>query len=269
MIKVSEVPHPCIQGFIMRFRIIVKGMPLLTYLKGLPGFLREYREIRRQAEISNKDFPFGPSYPCLEDRYAECGTAQGHYFHQDLLIANRIFLNHPVRHVDIGSRIDGLVAHVASFREIEVLDVRDLHLAIPNIRFTRADLSAKDFPLADYCDSLSCLHALEHFGLGRYGDPVNYNGHLVGWQNMHQMLKKGGKLYFSVPIGIQRIEFNAHRVFSMVNLLEMIEGRYRLDAFSFVDDAGNLIRNPVMSEENVSINFGCRYGCGIFELTKR
>ena len=30
------------------------------------------------------------------------------------------------RHVDIGSRLDGFVAHVASFREIEVLDIRPL-----------------------------------------------------------------------------------------------------------------------------------------------
>lgn len=252
----------------MRLRIIVKGMPLLTYLKGLPGFLREYREIRRQAAMSQQDFPFGPSYPCLEDRYAESGTAQGHYFHQDLLIAHRIFVNNPVLHVDIGSRIDGLVAHVASFREIEVLDIRDLTSPAPNIRFKRADLMVPDFTLTDYCDSVSCLHALEHFGLGRYGDRIDYKGHLKGWDNIHRMLKRDGKLYFSVPIGQQRIEFNAHRIFSMAYLLKMIEGRYRLDVFSFVDDAGNLIQNPALNEENIRGNFGCSYGCGIFELTK-
>jgi hypothetical protein len=31
-----------------------------------------------------------------------------------------------------------------------------------------------------YCDSLSCLHALEHFGLGRYGDPIDPRGHEKG-----------------------------------------------------------------------------------------
>lgn len=103
----------------MRFRIVVKGMPLFTYLKGMPSFLKEYSEIRCQARKSEENFPFGPFYPCLEDRYQESGNATGHYFHQDLLVANRIFVNNPIRHVDIGSRIDGLVAHVASFREIK------------------------------------------------------------------------------------------------------------------------------------------------------
>ena len=34
--------------------------------------------------------------------------------------------------------------------------------------------------LIECCDSLSCLHTVEHIGLGRYGDPVNCDGHLVG-----------------------------------------------------------------------------------------
>ncbi|MBU2026285.1 MAG: DUF268 domain-containing protein [Proteobacteria bacterium] len=253
----------------MRFRIIVKGMPLFTYLKGMPAFLKEYGEIRGQARRSGNDFPFGKLYPCLQEKDQESGVLAEHYFYQDLYVARKVFQNNPARHVDIGSRIDGFVAHVASFREIEVLDVRDLHLAIPSIRFTRVDLAAKDFPLVDYCDSLSCLHALEHFGLGRYGDPVDYNGHLVGWENMRRMLKKGGKFYFSVPIGAQRIEFNAHRVFSVAYLLHLMEKRYDIDAFAYINDAGDFISDAALDEASVRDNFGCRYGCGIFELTKR
>jgi hypothetical protein len=158
---------------------------------------------------------------------------------------------------------------VASFREIEVLDVRDLHLAIPNIRFTRADLTAKVFPLVDYCDSLSCLHALEHFGLGRYGDPVDYNGYLIGWENLNKMLIKGGKFYFSVPIGTQRIEFNAHRIFSMAYLLNLIEKRYDIDSFAYINDAQEFITGATLDKTSIGDNFGCRYGCGIFELSKR
>jgi SAM-dependent methyltransferase len=250
----------------MQFRVIVKGTPLSTFLRYLPAFLREYREIRRQAVPG--DFPFGSFYPCLEDRRQESGTARGHYFHQDLLVAGRIFQNNPVRHVDIGSRIDGLVAHVGSFRQIEVLDIRELQSPGENICFRQADLMDRDFAWVDDCDSVSCLHALEHFGLGRYGDRIDYRGHLTGWENINRMLKAGGKLYFSVPIGPQRIEFNAHRVFSMSYLMKMIEGRYRLDAFSYVNDAGDLVRDPEMTVHAVDNSFFCHYGCGIFELTK-
>jgi hypothetical protein len=254
----------------MHFRISVKGMPFLVFLKNYPSFLREYAEIRRQAEKAGGDFPFGKLYPCLAERDEESGVVAEHYFLQDLLVAQKIYqANSTSRHVDIGSRIDGFVGHVASFREVEVLDVRDQKLDIANIRFTRADLTAEVFSLTDYCDSLSCLHALEHFGLGRYGDRLNYRGHLVGWDNMHRMLKRGGKLYFSVPIGEQRIEFNAHRVFSIAYLLSIIEGRYDINSFSYINHENRLITDAALDDRSVQNNFGCHYGCGIFELTKK
>jgi SAM-dependent methyltransferase len=253
----------------MRFRVFIKGTSLGTYLQGMPRFLKEYRQIRRQAEGSDQEFPFAKPYPCLMERDQDSGLLAEHYFHQDLYVARKVFANNPVRHVDIGSRVDGFVGHVASFREIEVLDVREQPPAIPGIRFTRADLTAPDFPLTDYCDSLSCLHALEHFGLGRYGDPVDYHGHLVGWENMARMLKKGGKFYFSVPIGPQRIEFNAHRVFSLAYLLGLMENRYTVESFAYINDTQEFITGATIDAAAIGDNCGCRYGCGIFELTKR
>jgi hypothetical protein len=253
----------------MHLQLIVKGMPFFVLVRGIPSFLKDYREIRRQAKQSGMDFPFGKFYPCIEDKDQKSGTASGHYFHQDLLVANKIFINKPGKHVDIGSRIDGLVAHVASFREIEVFDIRELTAMIPNVNFRRLDITDRDFVLSDYCDSVSCLHALEHFGLGRYGDRVDYNGHHLGWENIYKMLKKGGKCYFSVPIGKQRIEFNAHRVFSVEYLVNvMIGSRYKIDLFSYVDDKGDLIRNALLDEGSVKDSFSLNYGCGIFELSK-
>jgi SAM-dependent methyltransferase len=235
----------------------------------IPQFWRDYRELRRQQKRSAVLFPFGELYPCLDDRSSNAGTAKGHYFHQDLLVARRIFANGPRLHVDVGSRVDGFVAHVASFREIEVFDVRPLAATIPNVRFRQADLMAPFDPaLGGYCDSLSCLHALEHFGLGRYGDPVDFEGHLKGLANMKRVVAVGGKLYLSVPIGPQRIEFNAHRVFAVDYLLSLVQD-FRVDAFSFVDDKGDLHENVVLEPNAVAANFGCRYGCGILELTKR
>lgn len=234
----------------------------------MPLFLKEYREFKKQAKGNFNDFTFGRFYPCFEDRFQESGTAYGHYFHQDLLVAGKIFKNNPIRHVDIGSRMDGFVSHVASFREIEFFDIRELVTPAENIRFVQADLMDHNFSMTDHCDSVSCLHALEHFGLGRYGDRIDYQGHLLGWNNIYKILKKRGKLYFSVPIGKQRIEFNAHRVFSIAYLLQMIQGLYQIDSFSYVNDAGALVKNAEINEESIKNNFSCHYGCGIFELTK-
>jgi hypothetical protein len=251
----------------VRFRILIKGTPFFSFLREMPFFLRTYHEIRKQARQRQGAFPFGKIYPCLEDRYQTSGEASGHYYHQDLLVATKIFHRRPLKHVDIGSSMN-FVAHVASFREIEVFDIRDQTSSFENIQFRRADLMDRHFDLTDYCDSVSCLHVLEHFGLGRYGDRVDYDGHLLGWDNIHAMLQRGGTLYFSVPIGDQRIEFNAHRVFSLAYMLGLIEGRYTIVSFSYVNDAGDLVRDAELSKESVGNNFNCRYGCGIFELRK-
>lgn len=242
---------------------------IIRFVDGWSSYYRDLRLLKIQEKTSSMVFPFGKAYPCLKEKFTDSGSASGHYFHQDLLVARRIFKSNPEKHVDIGSRIDGFVAHVASFRELEVFDIRPLPNNIPNVRFVQADLMA---PVGDnltcYCDSLSCLHALEHFGLGRYGDPVNYDGYLIGLNNLSDILKKGGKLYISVPIGPQRIEFNAHRVFSVAYLTECFSGRFTLDYFSYVDDKGDLHENVPVTEEAAKNSFGCHYGCGIFELTK-
>jgi hypothetical protein len=75
----------------------------------------------------------------------------------------------------------------------------------------------------NYCDSISSLHAIEHFWLGRYGDRIDINGYIKGLNTIYWMLKKWGIFYFSVPIGPQRIEFNAHRVFSLKYLVELLD----------------------------------------------
>ena len=241
----------------------------LNTIRQAPGFWRNLRILKSQSRSAAAIFPLGRLFPCLSDNGASSGTAKGHYFHQDLLVARRIYLNSPKTHVDVGSRVDGFVAHVACFRPIEVFDVRTLVSTTPNIKFVQGDLMAPlNETMRNYCDSLSCLHALEHFGLGRYGDPVNFNGHLLGLDNLHNMLKTGGKLYLSVPIGPQRIEFNAHRVFAVKYLLECFRDRYNIDNFSFVDDGGDLHESTPLENENVNNNFGCNFGCGIFEMTK-
>jgi SAM-dependent methyltransferase len=209
----------------------------------------------------------------LEDRFSEAGTMSGDYFHQDLLVARKIFLANPKRHVDVGSRIDGFVAHVAVFREIEVFDVREIKSSVKNIVFKQADLMQLPEGMENYCDSISALHSVEHFGLGRYGDPIDCNGHVKAIRNITAILKPQGTLYFSVPIGTQRIEFNAHRVFSVQYLWDLLKDDYHLLSFSYVDDDGNFHENVEFLEEAVKRNFGCEYsrinGCGIFELKKK
>jgi len=204
------------------------------------------------------------NYPIYDDFKKQAGTVSGHYFHQDLLVARFINQASPVRHIDVGSSIEGFVAHVASYRDIEVIDIRPLQdIGHSQIRFMQGNLMELDHSLIEICDSLSCLHALEHFGLGRYGDPIDPMGHLKGFNNLHKMLKMGGTLYISFPIGKSGVHFNAHRVFDPTEILEWSKGLFALVRFDYVDDAGNLTRNASLASPPV-----LSYGCGIYTLKK-
>ncbi|HEY5535102.1 MAG TPA: DUF268 domain-containing protein [Ignavibacteria bacterium] len=235
-------------------------------ITGLFWYFKDYRLLRKQLN-SKSDFKVN-LFPILRERTEQSGTVSGHYFHQDLLIAGKIFKNNPHKHIDIGSRIDGFVAHVASFREIEVFDIRALTSSIENVKFKQVDFTNLPEEYFSYTDSLSCLHAIEHFGLGRYNDSIDVNGHLKGLESMYKTLKTGGKFYFAAPLGDLRIEFNAHRVFSIEYLLRLFKDKYKIVSFSYVDDHGNLHKNIELNELAKQNNFGCKYGCGIFELHK-
>lgn len=202
--------------------------------------------------------------PILFDYADASGVATGHYFHQDLLVAQFIHADAPAEHVDIGSRIDGFVAHVAAFRRIDVIDIRPLGAgAHPNIRFVQADLMQPMPELAGRYPSVSCLHALEHFGLGRYTDPIRVDGHRAGFEAMLSLVAPGGIFYLSVPVGQRRIEFNAQRVFDPADVLEWAAGRLVLERFDMVDDAGDLHRRCAVADAA-----GLRYGCGIYSLRR-
>lgn len=238
-------------------------------LKGTIPMISDYITFRK-AFADQHEFKESNFYPLLSDRYDTAGVATGHYFHQDLYVAQKIFAANPRRHVDVGSRIDGFVSHVASFRKIEIIDIRKIVSTSDNIIFRQADLMSPDFKLDEQTSSLSCLHTIEHFGLGRYGDPFDLKGHRKGFKNLVSCLDQGGIFYFSTPIGRPRIEFNAHRVFSIAILLDMFEeNNMEIKDFAYVDDYGDLHTSESPYSESAKKNFGLSYGCGIFTLVKK
>jgi Cyclopropane fatty acid synthase and related methyltransferases len=230
---------------------------------------KDLKELKRQSVNAKVVFPLGRMLPCYQDRDDNAGAIGGIYFWQDLYVAQRIFTNKPKKHVDVGSSVGGFVTHVASYRPIEVLDIRSLDVNIPNVTFRQHDIMDSSLLQAEYTDSISSLHVLEHFGLGRYGDPICYDGYLRGFENMTYLLKPQGKFYLSVPLGEQRIEFHGHRVFSLAYLLEMVSSGYVIDSFSYVDDKGDFFPDVEITDELLKNNCNCLFGCAILELTKK
>jgi len=235
---------------------------LLTCLAGMPRYLKDLADYRRRSEGTAFPLSLRELDPVFSDFRAPAGTAEGHYFHQDLWAARKVFGRRPRRHIDVGSRIDGFVAHLLVFMPVEVVDIRPLASGVVGLRFLQTD--ATDLlALADNSiESLTSLHAAEHFGLGRYGDAIDPDACFRFMAALERVLAPDGRLYFSVPIGRERLAFNALRVFGVDTIFQRFSC-LQCVSLSYVDDDGAL-HEDVQREQIPS----SEYACGLFEFTK-
>jgi len=183
--------------------------PLKTFnaIKFIPRYVINFFNFL----IQSKSIKINVS-PALNDYRASSGSASGHYFWQDLICANWIYSSQPDRHFDVGSRVDGFIAHVAVFMKVFQLDIRKLNSEVPNLTFLEGNAQE---PLEEFkmqFESVSSLHSIEHFGLGRYGDKLDIFGHVNGILNISECVALNGLLYVSFPIGEPRVEFNSQRI---------------------------------------------------------
>ena len=235
-------------------------------LRGWRRYVRQRAQYRRMAESAA--LPWGPELPMLTE-WDEASGALGTYFFQDQIVARWIHEATPIRHVDVGSRLDGFIGHLSVFREVEVIDIRPQPLAVRNVTFHQLDLMEKlpDRWLAA-TDSLSCLHTIEHFGLGRYGDPIRADGHLQGLDQLKRMVKPGGMLYLSTPLGPERVEFNAHRVFAAQTLTGWFAEGWQIEKFTVIDDDHRVHESVDWKGRDAVGHFGCQLGVGIVVARK-
>jgi len=226
----------------------------------VPRLLRDARAYKSLGSPASLTLKYASLYPCLGDFQATAGDFCGHYFYQDLWAAKCIYSNRPTRHVDVGSRIDGFVAHLLTFMPVTVIDIRPLSTLIEGLTFVQDDATHLSNVADRSLESLSSLHAIEHFGLGRYGDPVDPKACFIAMDSMARVLAPRGRLYIGVPIGRQNLAFNAHRVFAPDTILTQFSS-LTLRSFSAVDDANRFHPNAEPSEFA-----SCQYACGLFEF---
>jgi hypothetical protein len=219
--------------------------------------------------VQNNLFPQGTEIPILTE-WNETSGSIGAYFFQDQLVARWIYEKNPIRHMDVGSRLDGFIGSLSVFREVEVIDIRPQPLAVRNVQFRQLDLM-ENLPeqWAGCTDSLSCLHTIEHFGLGRYGDKIDPDGYLKGLEQLKSLVAPGGILYLSTPVGSQRIEFNAHRIFAVATLLGWFAEGWVIERFAILDDLNQLLEPSVTDLKGIAENFGCITGLGIVAARKK
>jgi SAM-dependent methyltransferase len=224
------------------------------------GYLAQFVKFRRRNRVKKRmSARFRDAYPCLNDQLKKTPFDQ-HYTYHPAWAARVLARTKPPEHVDISS-ILSFSTIVSAFIPIKFYDYRPAHLNIVNYESHFADLKKLPFE-NDSIVSLSCMHTVEHIGLGRYGDELDADGDLKAIAELKRVLKPGGDLLFVTPVGKPHVEFNGHRIYSFEQIAEYFSP-LTLKEFSLIPDAGGLIENadPKLVQQQ-------RYGCGCFWFKK-
>ena len=225
-------------------------------------FRRAFQEFKAASQGEDR-FPiaWGDRLPCLNEGTA--GTEfDRHYVYHPAWAARVLRATRPEEHVDISSTLH-FCTIVSAFLPVRFYDYRPAELALAGLVSGRADLTA--LPFADgSIASLSCMHTVEHVGLGRYGDPLDPDGDLKAVGELRRVLAPGGSLLFVVPVGRPRILFNAHRIYAHAQITEYFAD-LELVRFALVPDDTRvgLIEDATRAESDAQ-----SYGCGCFWFRK-
>jgi SAM-dependent methyltransferase len=228
---------------------------------GLPKKYARFLSERKQFNAAGGDARFDQISPTLNDRDPSTQSGAGQYFYQDIWALRHLAKLKPDEHHDIGSRFDGFVGQATAVCKIVCWDIRPPNFTLPDFEFRAG--SILQMPLPDQSvKSLSCLHVAEHIGLGRYGDPLDPAGTEKAIRELGRLLAPGGQLLFSMPVGRDRVEFNAQRVWdprrpsSILSDLKLVE-------FSAVSDDDRFVQ-----ETSPEKFVDAKYSCGLYRFVR-
>jgi len=254
--------------FVKRLLLLVGVKQIIEAPMNVIAIIRQfvsYYAFRKQS-TTRKDLEVSVSDISLVLNESTAATSYDkHYVYHTAWAARALRKYHPQSHIDISSSLQ-FVAIVSAFVDITFYDYRPPLIKLPGLKVDKVDLL--NLPFQDNSiRSLSCMHVVEHIGLGRYGEPLDANGDVKAIRELKRVLAEGGTLFFVVPLGQPRVCFNNCRVYSYEQIVNYFKP-LRVHGFAFVNgpdegDDGLLI--PEKPQEYVKSK---SYGCGCFEIVK-
>jgi len=166
----------------------------------------------------------------------------------------------PSKHIDVSSNV-AFVAQLSAILPVEFYEFNPPQLNLPGLSVKKASLEMLPFS-DDSIESVSCLHVLEHIGLGRYGDPIDPLGMEKSCRELARVIQPGGHLLVSFPVGRERIEFNSQRVIHPSRVASLFPS-LTLVEFSMVSDQRDFVENADLSKAQYQ-----EYACGLYHLIK-
>lgn len=222
---------------------------------------RQLQEFVSQNTQLRPEFAHYYTQPMLQDDTSLTGF-DTHYVYHVAWAIGKINAAPPSGHVDFASSLHFCTA-ISSVTSTTFVDYRPASLYMDNLTCVAGDLTDKTQWEGHSYPSVSCMHVVEHIGLGRYGDQLDVNGDIKAMNNLKNLVADGGRLLFVVPVGKPSIFFNAHRVYSAKWIAEFFSDSFKLNEFYFIP--GPTEQKPILNcDLNRADDFS--YGCGCFEF---
>lgn len=255
-------------GFKMKF---LKKIPFLISIYYILFKLKRYVEICRDwQEFKSKSLSsrFAVSRKDRRFYYFDATITTDfdhHYIYHPAWAARIIAKSKPDLHIDISSSLY-FCTIISAFIPVKFYDYRPAKVYLSNLTSDHVDITALPFE-DNSIKSLSCMHTVEHIGLGRYGDPIDPNGDLKAIAELKRVLSLGGNLLFVVPVGKDaKIMFNAHRIYTYNQIITLFKD-FELMEYSLITD-NSLLKDFIENADQKSTE-QCTYGCGCFWFMKK
>ncbi|MFT4599935.1 MAG: hypothetical protein ACI857_000102 [Arenicella sp.] len=230
-------------------------------------FGKEFKAFKKVASNHEERFDLNREdvLRCMNDNTPGTGFDRHYIYHTSW--AARFLKDSGVKqHVDISSTLY-FCGIISAYLSVDFYDYRPANLVLSDLTSNKADLVKLEWE-SNSIKSLSCMHTVEHVGLGRYGDDYDYDGDLKAMKELARVLTKGGQLLFVVPVGKRaRIQYNAHRVYTADLVISTFKS-FGLDLVELTlipedEKDGGLVKNPLAELLETQ-----NYACGCFVFTK-